>query len=444
MRRLLTSAVLLATLAGGTVTAAAGQPVRAPDEPDHRQDRSGRILDTPGSDGTNILLVGLDSRSGLTVEQRNRLHVGGVACDCTDVMMLAHLSEDEQRLSVVSVLRDSYVEYAAHDHPRHSGKINAAWQHGGGDLTRRTVEQATGVRIDHYMETDFQGFAGVIDRLGGATVCTRKMVYDRAAGLRLTPGTHRINGNKSVRYVRARHVNPPGDGGRVRRQQRLVSGLLDRLRHSGALDDPARAVATVGALHGLIRTDPGTTPAELAALALTVGRLRPEQTEFMNVPVADADHRVPGHGSTVLWERERSDALWSALRADRPITGDRRIQPTGATAVGVPLPAIQLRVSDAAIGFALLRMGFTVLSGEPRHTLPHDQDSTLIFYGPSAARHAEALHAALPEARLRMVRELGRTIEVQVGRGGRTVVPVVYDRTGFEGPPVTGDRLRCP
>ncbi len=439
MRRLLTSAVLLATLAGATAMAA---PARTLDP--RTLDTPGPTLDTPGRDGTNVLLVGLDSRSGLTTEQRNRLHVGGVACDCTDVMMLAHLSEDERRLSVVSIPRDSYAEFAAHDHPRHSGKINAAWQHGGGDLTRRTVEQATGVRIDHYAETDFLGFAGAVDRLGGATVCTSRAVFDQAAGLRLKPGTHQINGNKSVRYARARHVNPPGDGGRVRRQQRLVAGLLARLRESGALDSPVKALGMVGALHGLLRTDPHTTPAELAALALAAVRLPSERTEFANVPVADADHRVPGSGSTVLWDRDRSDALWSALRADRPITGDPRIQPTGASAVGIPLSSVQLRVSDPVTGFALLRAGFTVLSGEPRHREPKEHHATWIFYGPSAARHAEALRAALPEARARLVRDLGRVIEVQVGRGGRTLTPVAYDRSGFEGPPVTGDRLLCP
>ncbi|SDK15714.1 LCP family protein [Streptomyces indicus] len=444
MRRLLTTATLLAVVAGATVTAASGPPVHEPEQQDRTTEPGERVVGTPGEDGTNILIVGLDSRAQLSREQRDRLHVGGVPCDCTDVMMLAHLSEDEQRLSVVSVLRDSYVEYAPHGHPRHSGKINAAWKEGGADLARRTVEQATGVRIDHYIETDFGGFANVIDRLGGATVCTDKAVYDRAAGLRLRPGTHSIDGNKSVRYVRARHVDPPGDGGRVRRQQRLVAGVLDRLRNAGALSDPARALSTVGSLHGLVRTDPHTTPAELAALALAVGRLRPEQTEFANVPVADADHRVPGHGSTVLWDRDRSEALWSALRADRPVTGDPRIQPVGATAVGVPLNAVHVRVSDPATGFTLLRMGFTVLSGEPRHALPHEHDKTLILYGPSAARHARTLHAALPEARLRMVRDLGRVIEVQVGRSGRTLTPVRYDRSGFEGPPVTGDRLRCP
>ncbi|MDG4863766.1 LCP family protein [Streptomyces sp. T-3] len=432
MRHLTLTVALVAALAGGTLTAA-GPPPKQPG-----QDRR---------DGTNILVVGIDRRAGLSVEERNRLHVGGQQCDCTDVMMVVHLAEDGRRMSVVSVLRDSYVEFAEHKHPpgsRKAGKINEAFQRGGADLAKRTVERATGLRIDHYLETDFTGFVGVVDRLGGATVCTDKLLRDKAAGLRLTPGTHLIDGKKALRYVRARHVNPPGDGGRVRRQQRLLAGLITRMREARALDGPAATLRTVAALRDLVRTDSGTNLADLVALGSVVGRLRPEQTEFANVPVAEIDHRVPGAGSTVLWDRERSDALWSALREDRPLTGDPRIQPQGGVRVGVPLSAIHVRASDEEVAFALLRAGFTVLAGPPDHAPPQRADRTVIYYDPDRARYTPALTAALPGARLVPVRGHGRVFDIHVGSRDRTVVPVIYDRSGVEGPPVTGDRMLCP
>ncbi len=170
--------------------------------------KAGRPKDRPG---TNILLVGLDRRDGIDKATRDRLHVNGQQCDCTDTMMLVHISADRERVSVVSIPRDSYVRFAPHRDTgkgfgkvkggttRHLGKINSAFAHGGPALAVRTVEAVTGVRVDHYAETDFVGFEKADDRLGGAKVCTDKPLRDKNAGLKLAKGTHVLDGNRTLR-----------------------------------------------------------------------------------------------------------------------------------------------------------------------------------------------------------------------------------------------------
>ncbi|MFC7309546.1 LCP family protein [Streptomyces monticola] len=456
LRRLTATALALAALAGGALAAHPGSahpgsaypgtayPGTAyPGSAQPGAAQPGTAANRAG-DGTNILLVGLDRRAGISPDERRRLHVGGRACDCTDVMMVVHLTEDRRRLSVVSILRDSYVPFAEHGHPAHSGKINAAYKHGGPDLAVRTVEKATGLGIDHYMEADFAGFATAVDRLGGAEVCGRRPMRDRAAGLDLGAGSHHLDGVGALRYARARHINPPGDGGRVRRQQRLLVDLLGRLREAGALDGGAASAAVVRDLLTSVRVGPGTGLMDLVELGVAVGRLKPEQMEFATVPISEWDHTVPEWGSSVLWHPERAAALWSALRADRPVTDDSRIQPRPrrGVIVGMPPSDTHVRVNDTHVADSLRRTGFTVVEG-PRRDGPPPQGPTVITYDPTRYRYVPALTAALPGARLRPVKGHGRVFDIQVGATAGTVVPVTYDRSGIEGPPTTADRLRC-
>ncbi|WP_438317626.1 LCP family protein [Streptomyces sp. HUAS TT3] len=425
MLRLATALTLLTTLVSGA--AWAGPPAPA--------DRS-----APGS-GTNVLVVGIDSRAGLSKADKERLHVGGTGCNCTDVMMLVHLSQDARRASIVSIPRDSYVEYA--DGSGVLGKINGAYARGRGPLTVRTVEKATGLRIDHYLETGFTGFERAVNGLGGAALCTDKPLKDENSGLDLTPGMHHADGNGALRYVRARHVDRPGDLGRVRRQQRAVSDLLTRLTVEGALADPLTAAETARTLLLSVRTDTGTDLADLVRLGTAFGRLRPERTEFATVPIKAFDHRVPGVGSTLLWDEERSRALWAALAADRPVTGDRRIQPVPETPAPTNPAGIKVRVDDGAVAAALLAGGFVVTDTSAAAPKARPGGPPMIRYAPGRESDAATLAAALPGARRQVVPGHDAYLDVAVGARAVTVKPVTYDRNAVEGAPVTADRLGC-
>ncbi|GHI83258.1 LCP family protein [Streptomyces xanthophaeus] len=440
MRRLTVALTLLATLAGGSY--ASSQAVSAE-------------RDTPdGSRGTNILVVGSDSRAGLSAAEKRRLHVGGEGCNCTDVMMLVHLSENKRRASIVSIPRDSYVQYADAAGPPGAppaapgsapfGKINGAFKIGAGALAVRTVEKATGLHIDHYLETGFTGFEQAVDDLGGATVCTDKRMQDDGSGLDIRAGVHRLDGNGALRYARARHQDPPGDLGRVRRQQRLVNDLLARLSAEGALSGPISTARTVRTLLKSVRTDERTGLDDLVRIGWALGRLKPERTEFATVPIRLFDHRVPGVGSTLVWDEARSAALWDALRADRPLTGDTRIQPVPETPVGTNPARIRVRVDEPAAAAALLRNGFLVTDTSQSAPAVRPDGPPVIRYAAGLEADAATLAAALPGARLQAVPGQDNSFDVAVGTQPVVVKTVTYDRNTAEGAPVTADTLRCP
>lgn len=431
MRSLTLTAVLVATLATGGSLWTSDQPVSP-------------VSGIKETKGTNVLVVGIDRRTGMSPQEIQRLHVGGKECDCTDVMMLVHLAEDGRRMSAVSIPRDSYVEFADHAHERHSGKINGAFAHGDGDLAVRTVEKATGLGIDHYLETDFTGFASAVDRMGGATVCTDKRLTDDGSGLELSRGTHRLDGRRALRYVRARHVAPPGDLGRVRRQQRLLIEMLSRLRDEGAFANPAAAIDTAITLRKSVRADADTSLLDLMHLGSVLRRLKADQTEFATVPISDFDHRVPEWGSTLLWHKERSAALWDALRADRPIVGDTRIRPSNDVPVDIPPSSIHLRVTDPEVAAAMSANSFVVDNTPTLPAKPRPGGPTVITFDPYWDRYAPTVAAALPGATLRPVAGHGPVFDIAVGTGASAVVKVVYDRSSVEGAPVTGNKLRCP
>ncbi|MCB5164385.1 LCP family protein [Streptomyces bambusae] len=429
MRRLTIALALVSTLAVGAWPASGA----APD--DGRAQRAAHR-------GTNILVVGTDSREGLSAAEKRRLNVGGKGCNCTDVMMLVHLSADMERATVVSVPRDSYVPYAQTD-PVRKGKINGAYALGRGPQAVATVEQVTKLHIDHYLETDFTGFERAVNGLGGATVCTDQPLKDVNSGLDLPAGVHRTDGRGTLRYVRARHIGRPGDLGRVRRQQRTVSDLLVKLRADRALADPAAAYRTATTLLKSVRTDDRTDVWDLVRIATALGRLDHARTEFATVPIREFDHRVDGVGSTLLWHEPRAEALWDALAADRPIIGDTRILPRPANLVPNNPAAVKARVDDAAVARALGAAKFVVTDTSAAAPPVRHAGPPVIRYAPGREDDAATLAMALPGARKEAVAGHDAFLDVLVGTDPVTVGSVTWDRNIVDGAPVAGNRLGC-
>ncbi|WP_083975229.1 LCP family protein [Kitasatospora mediocidica] len=334
--RRLSGAVAVAVLA----TAGAGCSVLdGVGETIGRVDAFGPGADRPPSDdsgedgggadrgGSTFLVVGTDDREGIPVDLlKNTLHAGGESCHCTDAMMLVRLGGPAGRAAVVSIPRDSYVDIPAHldpathrQVPAGKGKINAAYGMGGAPLTVRTVEQATGLRIDHYVQFDFLGFVSAVDALGGVQVCSSRPLRDDYSGLRLPAGTSTLDGPGALAYVRARHLDGTADLGRMRRQQRFVAQLLRRAADGGLLLDPARLAAVTGSVLRSVKADRAFSAQDLLALATRLRASVAGGTDFATVPLADVDHEVAGWGSTVLWDGPAAKALFATVRAGRPI-----------------------------------------------------------------------------------------------------------------------------
>ncbi|QZZ32840.1 LCP family protein [Streptomyces sp. ST1015] len=270
--------------------------------------------------GTTILLMGIDDRS-LTPEELREFHARGEACHCTDTLMLVHVSARQDRVSVLSLPRDSLARIPAHRDagsgewvPDHDAKINAAYREGGAALSVRTVEEMTGVPVDRYLQVDFRRFVDSVNLVGGVDVCTTRGIDDPATKLALTPGTHRLDGGRSLQYVRSRKFDGAADLGRVQRQQRFLVGVLKRLQ-----DNPVDLLRLSRTLLGSVTVDQGFKDAELVSLARTLVRLAPSATEFATVPIGGFED-VPGVGSTLVWDRSRADEVFTRLREDRALT----------------------------------------------------------------------------------------------------------------------------
>ncbi|GCB91554.1 LytR family transcriptional regulator [Streptomyces noursei] len=417
------------------------------------------ISDRPGGGaGLTFLVVGTDGRDKLTDEEKQKYHLGGDPCHCTDTLMLVHLSADRSRASVVSLPRDSYAEVPEHQdadgrrHPRHALKLNAAYAEGGPNLTVRTVEHMTEVHIDHYLEVDFTSFMRTVDAVGGVEVCTVRPLRDRFSGLDLPAGTSRLNGGRALQYVRSRHVDASADLGRMQRQQRFLAALLDRITSSGVLMNPVRFKEVADAMLRSVRADDGFGAGDLADLAQAMRGFGPASSEFASVPLRGEAENVPGLGSTVRWDPVRAPQLFRALREDRPFAARPDPKAPAAPVVDVPPEHVRVQVENgtgrpgqaAQVTRQLHAIGFaTEVAGDSTHGTATE---TVLSYDPHWDRSARSLAAALPGARLRPTAGQGPVMRLTVGTGFRAVRPVrAEEPTPAPGSlaAITGDQAVC-
>ncbi len=188
------------------------------------------------SGGHVYLLVGSDSRAGLTAAQKKRLGTGSVAGRRTDSIILVYVPSGGGKSALISIPRDSYVPIPGHG----SNKINAAFAFGGPKLLVETVEQATDLRIDGYIEVGFGGFVGVVDSLGGVYICVPFHMNDPKAHINLKKGCQMLSGPKALGYVRARYSDPRGDIGRAQRQRQFLGAIMKKVAKPSTVLVPTR------------------------------------------------------------------------------------------------------------------------------------------------------------------------------------------------------------
>ncbi|MER8071576.1 LCP family protein [Streptomyces sp. NPDC094034] len=363
--------------------------------------------------GLNLLLVGTDRRDKITEEERQKYRLGGEPCNCTDTVMLVHLSADGDRASVVSVPRDSYAELPEHTdaatgkrHEPHAVKLNAAYAEGGPHLTVSTVERMTGVKISHYLEVDFTSFMKTVDALGGVEICTPRALKDSYTGLDLAPGTHSMNGGQALQYVRSRHIDGAADLGRMQRQQRFLAALIDRATSSGVLLNPVRFKEVSSTMLASVRADAGFGTEQLLALNEAMRGFSPSSSEFTSVPLVGDGVSVKGVGATVKWDPVKSRELFRALREDRPLTS--------AHGPAAPRPAASPAASEAAAPQS------AAAGPEPGRESGSGQESA--GQGESAKRGEQARKdaSATPAVSAEPVAVRPQDIRVQVYNGTRT------------------------
>ncbi|WP_264015684.1 LCP family protein, partial [[Mycobacterium] manitobense] len=264
--------------------------------------------------GTTWLLVGSDSRQHLSPEQQAELATGGdIGVGRTDTILLVHVPGllSSAPTTMVSIPRDSYVPIPGYG----EDKINAAFSIGGAPLLAQTVEQATGLRLDHYGEIGFDGFAEAVDAVGGVTMCPPEPIDDPLAGISLPAGCQELDGRNALGYVRTR-ATPRADLDRMTNQRAFMSALLHRAASPSVLLNPLRWYPLVHAAGGALAVDEGAHVWDLARLAWA---LRGDVTTT-TVPIGEFTGSESG--AVVVWNSEAASRLFEALATDAPIPAD--------------------------------------------------------------------------------------------------------------------------
>jgi LCP family protein required for cell wall assembly len=243
----------------------------------------------------NILVYGDDSRAGLTPHEQYILRTGHDQTNNTDTVMLVHISPGRHRITVVSIPRDTMVPmYECDSGPGHAGQqadpnaavqINSLLQIGGPTCLWKTVEQVTGVRIDHFIGIGMLGFVKVVGDLGGVNVCVPFNVNDPVSGLNLKAGEQHISGIQALAFWRTREdLGTGSDLERIQRDQFMSAQVVKGVLNSGLLSNPIRLVSVITDAAASMTTDTGMTVSDLVQIGESFRNLSSQNVQFITVP----------------------------------------------------------------------------------------------------------------------------------------------------------------
>jgi LCP family protein required for cell wall assembly len=263
----------------------------------------------PGA-GTNWLITGSDSRQGLTRKQELQLSVGrALGSQRSDTILILHLPAGGGRPLLISVPRDSYVNIPGHGY----NKINAAYSFGGPALLAETIQDATGLYINHYMGIGFGGFVNVVNAVGGVRMCLAAPLHDVSSGVSLGRGCQTLNGTQALAYVRDRHNFTTQDLQREQDQRLFLKALLSKMTSLGVMLNPFAAWPAASGTVSTLTVDDGTSLYSLYGVARA---LRNPLTT--TVPIASANY-ITAVGDAVQWNTAQVRELFGALQAGQPV-----------------------------------------------------------------------------------------------------------------------------
>ncbi|MFG3285040.1 LCP family protein [Streptomyces sp. NPDC048111] len=282
---------------------------------------------TPAASATsdlNILVVGSDSRAGKNATRAG----GGDATGRSDTTLLLHVYGGRKKAAIVSIPRDTIIDRPACTtasgqklSARQGVMFNAVYENGGARCTVAAVESLSGgLRVNHYVEVGFDGFAELIDAAGGTDVTLVKPIDDKESGLHLRAGRHHLNGQQALDLVRTRHgVGNGSDLGRIQLQHQFLTALISRMAGQSLLTDPARLFTVADAATKSLTTDSLLAHVDsLASLAYSMRGLGADSVQMVTLPAqleqGDEDRLVP--------DTARAAKMWAALKADLPVPPD--------------------------------------------------------------------------------------------------------------------------
>jgi LCP family protein required for cell wall assembly len=279
----------------------------------------------PTGKGTNYLIVGSDSREGLTSQDEKDLHTGAASGQRTDSMMILHTGSNGT--TMMSLPRDSYVTIPAftgqESHKRYAAsthKLNRAYADGGPELLTRTIEYNTGIHIDHYAEIGFAGFVNLVNALGGVDMCLDKAVHDKASGADFKAGCQKMNGQQSLAFVRQRHQEADQDLGRMRNQQKFLSTLAHQAASPSTVLNPFKLYPVIGSGLDTLIVDKKMSLWNLTSMFWAMKGVTGGSGQSITVPIGNANYMTPNDGDAVKWDMTKAKQLFSELKNDEKVT----------------------------------------------------------------------------------------------------------------------------
>jgi LCP family protein required for cell wall assembly len=362
----------------------------------------------PGSE--NFLLMGSDSRD-FAGGQAYNVAPGSAAFvtgQRSDVVMLVHIPAGTAKATVVSFPRDSWVGLPAYvdpknvTHPAVHAKLNAAFSIGGAPLLVATMEQLTGLHIDHFASVNFPGFQGMVNALGGIDVCVATTRHDTNSGDFLTAGEHHINGVQALALVRDRESFPNQDLERIKDQEYFLSVMLQKVLSAGTLSNPLKLTEFLNVATKSLTVDSGLSLGDMRKLASRFSHLDPTHVNFLTAPIADPNYRAT---SSVYGNQPQDNVeldpvgmatLFASLANDNasptaptPPASPSNVQVSVENGTGRTDLAHTTATQLQSVGFQIGVVGDAAASAV-----------TTISYGPTEVAAAEALQAHVPNATL--------------------------------------------
>jgi LCP family protein required for cell wall assembly len=288
----------------------------------HRDVDLSKVIDRPPTgQGTNYLIVGSDSRAGMSKAQEKDLHTGSAQGARTDSMLLLHVGSNGDTL--ISLPRDSNVTIPSYKGST-SGKIypntgrqeklNAAFAEDGPTLLVRTVEYNTGLHIDHYAEIGIAGFANLVDAVGGVTMTIDKGFKDSYSGADFKAGTQTLDGKQALAYVRTRHAFATSDLQRTKNQQKFLAALAHQVATPGTVLNPFKLYPALGAGLDTLTVDKGMSLWDLASMFWAMKGVNGGDGTSMNMPISGST------GGNLVWDKAKVKTLVDELKNDQKVT----------------------------------------------------------------------------------------------------------------------------
>ncbi|MFE7232726.1 LCP family protein [Streptomyces sp. NPDC057596] len=280
-----------------------------------------KVIDRPETGkGTNYLIVGSDSREGMSSEQKKQLHTGSAEGKRTDSMMILHVGDNGDTL--ISLPRDSNVtipqfrgsESGKIKGPLGPNKLNAAYAFDGPELLVRTVEYNTGLHIDHYVEIGFAGFANIVDAVGGVELTIDKGFKDRYSGADFQAGKQKLDGQQALAFVRTRHAFATSDLQRTKNQQKFLAALSHQVATPSTILNPFRLYPTMGAGLDSLIVDKDMSLWDLASMFWAMKNVNGGDGTSMNMPISGST------GGNLVWDKAKVKTLVDELKNDQKVT----------------------------------------------------------------------------------------------------------------------------